>query len=31
VKPLHEYGWDDWKRLRPVTHGLKTLRYGGRR
>jgi hypothetical protein len=27
VKPLHEYGWDDWKRLRPVTHGLKTLRY----
>lgn len=31
MKPLHEYDWDDWKRLRPISHGLKTLRYGATR
>jgi hypothetical protein len=31
VKPLHEYGWNDWKRLRPISHGLKTLRYDATR
>ncbi|MPZ37991.1 MAG: hypothetical protein GEU95_07980 [Rhizobiales bacterium] len=31
VRPLHEYGWDDWRRLRPVSHGIKTLRYDATR
>jgi hypothetical protein len=31
VRPLREYGWDDWKRLRPVTHCIKTLRYAATR
>lgn len=26
-KPLSEYSLADWKRLRPVSHGLKTARY----
>jgi len=26
-KPLSEYDWADWKRLRPLSHGLKTARY----
>jgi hypothetical protein len=31
MKPLREYDLEDWKRLRPVTHGLKTLRYRAQR
>jgi len=27
MKPLNEYDWVDWRRLRPITHRLKTLRY----
>jgi len=27
TRPLSEYGLADWRRLRPVTHGIKTLRY----
>ena len=27
TKEFREYDWADWRRLRPVTHGLKTLRY----
>lgn len=27
MKPLREYDRNDWKRLRPLTHWLKTLRY----
>lgn len=26
MKPLSEYGWNDWRRLRPLTHWLKTRR-----
>src|SRR5216110_2548021 len=26
-RPLSEYDFRDWCRLRPLTHGLKTLRY----
>ncbi|WP_322516942.1 hypothetical protein SR870_05065 [Rhodopseudomonas palustris] len=26
-KPLSEYTWADWQRLRPVSHGIKTARY----
>jgi hypothetical protein len=31
MKPLAEYDWNDWRRLRPITHRLKTLRYNARR
>ena len=31
MRPLGEYDWRDWQRLRPVTHGLKTLRYNAGR
>jgi hypothetical protein len=31
VRPLNEYRWHDWKRLRPVTHWWKTLRYNAER
>src|SRR5688500_4870278 len=27
MRPLREYDRNDWKRLRPVTHWLKTFRY----
>ena len=27
MKPIGGYGWRDWKRLRPLTHWLKTKRY----
>lgn len=27
MRPLSEYSRNDWMRLRPVTHGLKTMRY----
>ena len=26
-KPLREYTWADWRRLRPLSHALKTARY----
>lgn len=26
-KPLSDYGWEDWKRLRPLLHRFKTARY----
>lgn len=26
MRPLHEYGWRDWQRLRPLTHWMKTRR-----
>jgi hypothetical protein len=28
AKPFSDYTWADWKRLRPITHRLKTARYG---
>ncbi len=28
MRPLREYDRNDWKRLRPLTHWLKTMRYG---
>jgi hypothetical protein len=28
AKPLSDYTFADWKRLRPLTHRLKTARYG---
>jgi hypothetical protein len=31
MKPLAEYDWHDWGRLRPITHLLKTLRYSAER
>src|SRR5436190_17730093 len=31
MRPLNEYNWSDWQRLRPVTHWLKTLRYNAER
>ena len=31
MRPLGEYDRSDWQRLRPVTHWLKTLRYGAGR
>jgi hypothetical protein len=31
MRPLGEYGWYDWIRLRPVTHWRKTLRYNAER
>jgi hypothetical protein len=31
MKPLNEYNWRNWQRLRPVTHWLKTLRYNAER
>src|SRR5579859_7497185 len=27
TRPLSEYGLADWRRLRPLIHGVKTLRY----
>lgn len=27
AKPLSDYTWDDWKRLRPLTHRFKSARY----
>jgi len=27
TRPLSEYSLADWRRLRPLTHGIKTLRY----
>lgn len=27
MRPLGEYDWHDWQRLRPLTHWLKTKRY----
>jgi len=27
TRPLSEYNLADWRRLRPLTHGIKTLRY----
>lgn len=27
VRPLSEYEYSDWRRLRPLLHGLKTARY----
>src|SRR5579872_733005 len=27
TRPLSEYNLADWRRLRPITHGIKTLRY----
>ncbi len=26
-KPLSDYAWEDWKRLRPLLHRFKTARY----
>ncbi len=31
MRPLNEYNWRDWQRLRPVTHWLKTRRYNAER
>jgi hypothetical protein len=31
MRPLGDYKWRDWKRLRPVTHWLKTRRYNAQR
>jgi len=31
MRPLNEYSWSDWRRLRPMTHWLKTLRYNAGR
>ena len=31
MRPLGDYEWPDWKRLRPVTHWLKTRRYNAQR
>lgn len=31
MRPLGEYTWRDWQRLRPATHWLKTLRYAAQR
>src|SRR5262249_36580617 len=31
MRPLGEYKWQDWRRLRPVTHWLKTRQYQAQR
>lgn len=31
MKALSDYEWRDWRRLRPITHWLKTLRYDAQR
>jgi hypothetical protein len=31
MRPLGDYKWRDWQRLRPVTHWLKTRRYNTQR
>jgi hypothetical protein len=31
MRPLGDYQWRDWLRLRPVTHWLKTRRYNAQR
>jgi hypothetical protein len=31
MRPLGEYDWRDWQRLRPLTHWVKTLRYNAER
>src|SRR5262245_28619205 len=31
MKALSDYEWRDWRRLRPITHWLKTSRYDAQR
>lgn len=31
MRPLSDYKWRDWQRLRPITHWLKTRRYNAQR